>query len=269
MRHIYRFFEELFKSFEEPEMMPWRTMFTVLWDTFIGSLRNSLRKWFFTESWFKRFFEEPDLVLLWHHSEEPFPVPDVVFIVLCVVKWIWSPPSYYTTSQPLHETAKESGSLICFVPEQHTTTTTHNTQQQARAKSWLPLEYVRQDAWRHCCCLHQMLRCKLRADASPWSDITWCNAAKRAQNEPSRWREVCKSLLETRCRLIPHMIGHAVCARGRAETWIINEDVNIHPVVEYYMSTRNKTVSQVQEDIAHACAGCRESEPCVLLGMNK
>jgi len=27
--------------------------------TFIGSLNNSLRKWFFREPWVERFFEEP------------------------------------------------------------------------------------------------------------------------------------------------------------------------------------------------------------------
>jgi len=33
----------------------------VLWDTFIGSMKNSLRKWFFREPWFKRLFVEPDM----------------------------------------------------------------------------------------------------------------------------------------------------------------------------------------------------------------
>jgi len=31
--------------------------FKVLWDTFIGSLKNSLMKWFFKEPLFGRFFE--------------------------------------------------------------------------------------------------------------------------------------------------------------------------------------------------------------------
>jgi len=37
----------------------------VLCDTFLGSLKNSLNKRFFKEPWFERFFEEPDMVLLW------------------------------------------------------------------------------------------------------------------------------------------------------------------------------------------------------------
>jgi len=53
----------------------WRTIFFV-WDTIIGSLKNSLRKWFFKEPWFERFFVEPEMVLLWHHSKEPYLVPD-------------------------------------------------------------------------------------------------------------------------------------------------------------------------------------------------
>jgi len=32
--------------------------------------------------WFERFFEEPETVLLWHPSEEPFSVPDGSFAVL-------------------------------------------------------------------------------------------------------------------------------------------------------------------------------------------
>jgi len=35
---------------------------------FEDSLRHLYR--FFKEPWFERFFEEPDMVLLWHHSEE-------------------------------------------------------------------------------------------------------------------------------------------------------------------------------------------------------
>jgi len=46
-------------------------------------LKNCLRKWFFKEPWFKRFFVEPTMVL-WHHSEEPSPVPDGTFMFLCV-----------------------------------------------------------------------------------------------------------------------------------------------------------------------------------------
>jgi len=57
----------------------------VLWETFIGSLKNSLRKWFYKEPWFERFIEEPDMVLLWHHSEEPFPVPKGTSMFPCVV----------------------------------------------------------------------------------------------------------------------------------------------------------------------------------------
>jgi len=53
--------------------------------TFIGSLKNSLRKWFFREPWFERFFVDPEMVLLWHRSEEPFSVPDGTSMVLCVV----------------------------------------------------------------------------------------------------------------------------------------------------------------------------------------
>jgi len=41
-------------------------------------------KWFSKEPWFERFFKEPYMVLLWHHSEEPFLVPDVTFMFLCV-----------------------------------------------------------------------------------------------------------------------------------------------------------------------------------------
>jgi len=47
----------------EPEMVPQRTIFKVLLDTFTGSLKNSLRTWFFKEPWFERLFkwcfEEP------------------------------------------------------------------------------------------------------------------------------------------------------------------------------------------------------------------
>jgi len=57
----------------------------VLWDTFMGSLNEYLRKWFFKEPCFERFFEEPEMVLLCHHSEEPFLVPDDTFIFLCLV----------------------------------------------------------------------------------------------------------------------------------------------------------------------------------------
>jgi len=48
----------------------------------MGSLKDYLRKWFFREPWFERFFVEPEMVLLWHHSEEPFPVPDGSYMVL-------------------------------------------------------------------------------------------------------------------------------------------------------------------------------------------
>jgi len=51
LSHHYRFFEELFK-----DMVPW----------------------------FERFLVEPDMVLLWHHSEEPFWVPHGPSIVPCV-----------------------------------------------------------------------------------------------------------------------------------------------------------------------------------------
>jgi len=44
--------------------------------TFIGSFKNYLRKWFLTEPWFERFFEEPEMVLQSNAIEEPFPVPD-------------------------------------------------------------------------------------------------------------------------------------------------------------------------------------------------
>jgi len=43
-------------------------------------LKNYLRKWFSKEPWFERFFVEPEMVLLWHHSEEPFLVPGGTFI---------------------------------------------------------------------------------------------------------------------------------------------------------------------------------------------
>jgi len=46
-------------------------------------LRNSLRTWFFTEPCFERFSVEPEIVLLWHHSEEPFSVPDITSMLLC------------------------------------------------------------------------------------------------------------------------------------------------------------------------------------------
>jgi len=58
LRHLYRFFEEL------------------------------LRKWFFREPWFERFFVEPEMVLLWHHSEETFLVPDGTSMSLCVRAWV-------------------------------------------------------------------------------------------------------------------------------------------------------------------------------------
>jgi len=47
------------------------TFFKVIWDTFIGSLKNYLRKWLFKEPWFERFCVEPEVVLLTHHSEDP------------------------------------------------------------------------------------------------------------------------------------------------------------------------------------------------------
>jgi len=34
----------------------------VLSDTFIGSLKNSVRKWFFKEPWFEKFFVESEMV---------------------------------------------------------------------------------------------------------------------------------------------------------------------------------------------------------------
>jgi len=46
-------------------------------------LKNSLRKSFFREPWFERFFVEPEMVLLWRHSKEPFSVPDGTFMFLC------------------------------------------------------------------------------------------------------------------------------------------------------------------------------------------
>jgi len=46
LRHLYRLFKELFKEI------------------------------IFKEPWFERFFVEPEMVLLRHHSEEPFSVPD-------------------------------------------------------------------------------------------------------------------------------------------------------------------------------------------------
>jgi len=63
----------------------------VLWDTFIGSLKNLFIKGFFKEPWFERFFVEPKMVLLWHHSEEPFLVPGGTFMVLCDVVRVISP----------------------------------------------------------------------------------------------------------------------------------------------------------------------------------
>jgi len=56
----------------------------ILWGTFIGSLKNHLIKWFFKEPWFERFLVEPGMVLLCHHSEEPFSLPDGTLIVLRV-----------------------------------------------------------------------------------------------------------------------------------------------------------------------------------------
>jgi len=47
-------------------------------------LKNSIRKWFLKEPWFRRFFVEPEMVLPWHPSEEPCPVPDGSFMVLVV-----------------------------------------------------------------------------------------------------------------------------------------------------------------------------------------
>jgi len=47
-----------------------------IWNTFIGSLKYYLR--FFKEPWFERFFVEPEMVLLWRHSEEPYSVRDGV-----------------------------------------------------------------------------------------------------------------------------------------------------------------------------------------------
>jgi len=48
-----------------------------------GYLKNYFRTWFFKEPWFERFFVEPKMVLLRHHSEEPFSVPDDTFMFLC------------------------------------------------------------------------------------------------------------------------------------------------------------------------------------------
>jgi len=39
-----------------------RLYLKVLRDTFIGSLKNSLLKWFFKATWFERFFEGPEMV---------------------------------------------------------------------------------------------------------------------------------------------------------------------------------------------------------------
>jgi len=36
--------------------------FRVILVSFIGSLKNSLRKWFFKEPWFERFFVESEMV---------------------------------------------------------------------------------------------------------------------------------------------------------------------------------------------------------------
>jgi len=49
-------------------------------------LKNSLRKWFFKEPCFERFFDEPEMDLPWHHSEEPFSVPDGTSMFLCVYR---------------------------------------------------------------------------------------------------------------------------------------------------------------------------------------
>jgi len=51
MRQLYRLFEDLFKEivlFKEP--------------FYESSLKNYLRKWFFQEPWFERFFVEPKMV---------------------------------------------------------------------------------------------------------------------------------------------------------------------------------------------------------------
>jgi len=93
MRHRYR----LFKEKVVQRTLDWKVLcrtrngalknpiLKVLWDTFIGSLKNSLSKCFFKEPWFERFFEEPEMVLPWHHSEEPFLVPYGISMFLCVV----------------------------------------------------------------------------------------------------------------------------------------------------------------------------------------
>jgi len=56
------------------------SVFKLLWDTFFRSLKNYLRKWFFKEPWFERFFMEPEMVLLWRHSEELVSLPNGPFI---------------------------------------------------------------------------------------------------------------------------------------------------------------------------------------------
>jgi len=40
------------------------------------------------EPWYERFFVESKMVLLWHHSEEPFLVPGGTFIVLYMLSFL-------------------------------------------------------------------------------------------------------------------------------------------------------------------------------------
>jgi len=59
LRHLYKFFKELF------------------------------RKWFLNEPWFEKFSVEPEMVLLWRHSEEPFYLspPEFTWVVVQWAAW--------------------------------------------------------------------------------------------------------------------------------------------------------------------------------------
>jgi len=46
--------------YEEPSSTEEPLFF--FWGIFIGTLKNYLRKWFFKEPWFERFFVEPEMV---------------------------------------------------------------------------------------------------------------------------------------------------------------------------------------------------------------
>ncbi|TNN21597.1 hypothetical protein EYF80_068292 [Liparis tanakae] len=43
---------------------------------------HSLSNWFSREPWFERFFVEPEMVLPWRDSEEPYSVPEGTTMVL-------------------------------------------------------------------------------------------------------------------------------------------------------------------------------------------